>query len=35
LAPTELPIGILTAVIGVPFFLVILRRSSTGMVGLA
>jgi iron complex transport system permease protein len=35
LAPTELPIGILTAVIGVPFFLVILRRTATGMVGLA
>jgi iron complex transport system permease protein len=35
LAPAELPIGILTAVIGVPFFLVILRRSAMGMVGLA
>jgi iron complex transport system permease protein len=35
LAPTELPIGILTAVIGVPLFLVILRRSAAGTVGLS
>jgi iron complex transport system permease protein len=35
LAPAELPIGILTAAVGVPFFLVILRRSAMGMVGLA
>lgn len=33
LAPTELPIGILTAAIGVPFFLWVLRRSATGAVG--
>nr|WP_231974351.1 iron chelate uptake ABC transporter family permease subunit [Pseudonocardia sp. HH130630-07] len=33
LAPTELPIGILTAAVGVPFFLVLLRRSATGAVG--
>lgn len=33
LAPTELPIGILTAAIGVPFFLWALRRSATGAVG--
>lgn len=35
LAPTELPIGILTATIGVPFFLVVLRRSASGTVGLS
>ncbi|MEU5091260.1 iron ABC transporter permease [Streptomyces sp. NPDC021356] len=35
LAPTELPIGILTAAIGVPLFLVILRRSAAGTVGLS
>ncbi len=32
LAPTELPVGIVTAVIGVPFFIVLLRqRSQYGM----
>ncbi|MDZ7778607.1 MAG: iron ABC transporter permease [Gemmatimonadota bacterium] len=30
LAPTEIPIGVITAFIGVPFFLVLLRRSVTG-----
>jgi iron complex transport system permease protein len=35
LAPTELPIGILTAAVGVPLFLVILRRGAAGTVGLA
>ncbi|WP_108922000.1 iron chelate uptake ABC transporter family permease subunit [Mycobacterium montefiorense] len=35
LAPSELPIGILTAAIGVPVFLGILGRSRTGTVGLA
>lgn len=35
LAPTELPIGILTAAIGVPVFLVVLRRSAAGTVGLS
>ncbi|MGX2997879.1 FecCD family ABC transporter permease [Streptomyces sp. JNUCC 64] len=30
LAPTELPIGILTAAIGVPLFLMILRRGAAG-----
>ncbi|NUH40119.1 iron ABC transporter permease [Streptomyces samsunensis] len=35
LAPTELPIGILTAAIGVPLFLVILRRGAAGAVGLS
>jgi iron complex transport system permease protein len=35
LAPTELPIGILTAAIGVPLFLVVLRRSAAGTVGLS
>ena len=29
LAPTEIPIGVITAFIGVPFFLVLLRRSVT------
>lgn len=29
LAPTEIPIGVITAFIGVPFFLVLLRRSMT------
>lgn len=33
LAPTELPIGILTAAIGVPVFVYALRRSATGAVG--
>ncbi|OLT16995.1 ABC transporter permease [Pseudonocardia sp. CNS-139] len=33
LAPSELPIGILTAAIGVPVFLYVLRRSATGSVG--
>ncbi|WP_033292425.1 FecCD family ABC transporter permease [Amycolatopsis jejuensis] len=35
LAPAELPIGILTAAIGVPAFLLVLRRSPAGAVGLA
>lgn len=35
LAPTELPIGILTAAIGVPFFLLVLRRSAAGAVGVS
>ncbi|MFE0022223.1 FecCD family ABC transporter permease [Amycolatopsis sp. NPDC059021] len=35
LAPTELPIGILTAAVGVPVFLFVLRRSSAGVVGLS
>jgi iron complex transport system permease protein len=30
LAPTEIPIGVITAFIGVPLFLVLLRRSMTG-----
>jgi iron complex transport system permease protein len=30
LAPTEIPIGVITAFVGVPFFLVLLRRSLTG-----
>ena len=34
LAPTELPIGIITAAVGVPFFLVAVRRSHSGQVGL-
>ncbi|WP_326836389.1 iron ABC transporter permease [Amycolatopsis rhabdoformis] len=34
LAPTETPIGILTAVFGVPVFLLVLRRSATGTAGL-
>jgi iron complex transport system permease protein len=29
LAPTEIPIGVITAFVGVPFFLVLLRRSLT------
>jgi iron complex transport system permease protein len=29
LAPTEIPIGVITAFVGVPFFLVLLRRSVT------
>lgn len=29
LAPTELPIGVITAFVGVPFFLVLLRRGAT------
>lgn len=29
LAPTEIPIGVITAFVGVPFFLMLLRRSST------
>lgn len=33
LAPAELPIGILTAAIGVPVFVYALRRSATGAVG--
>jgi ABC-type Fe3+-siderophore transport system permease subunit len=28
-APAELPIGVITAVLGAPFFLVVLRRSRT------
>lgn len=35
LAPTELPIGILTAAIGVPLFLVILHRGAAGTMGLS
>lgn len=35
LAPTELPIGILTAAVGVPLFLLVLRRSAAGTVGLS
>lgn len=35
LAPTETPIGILTAVFGVPVFLWVLRRSATGTAGLS
>jgi iron complex transport system permease protein len=35
LAPTELPIGILTAAVGVPMFLYVLRRSAAGTVGLS
>ena len=27
LAPVEIPIGVITAVIGAPFFLILLRRS--------
>ena len=30
LAPTEVPIGVITAFVGVPFFLVLLRRSAGG-----
>jgi iron complex transport system permease protein len=30
LAPTEIPIGVVTAFLGVPLFLVLLRRSMTG-----
>lgn len=30
LAPTEIPIGVITAFVGVPLFLVLLRRSMTG-----
>ena len=29
LAPTEIPIGVITAFVGVPFFLALLRRSIT------
>jgi iron complex transport system permease protein len=29
LAPTEIPIGVITAFVGVPFFLLLLRRSLT------
>ncbi len=29
LAPTEVPIGVITAFVGVPLFLVLLRRSLT------
>lgn len=35
LSPTELPIGILTAAVGVPVFLYVLRRSAAGTVGLS
>ncbi|USX54023.1 iron ABC transporter permease [Lentzea sp. HUAS12] len=35
LAPTELPIGILTAAVGVPVFLVVLRRSSAMTTGVS
>ncbi|MBB4683154.1 FecCD family ABC transporter permease [Amycolatopsis jiangsuensis] len=35
LAPTELPIGILTAAIGVPLFLVLLRRGTAAKGGLS
>jgi iron complex transport system permease protein len=27
LAPTEIPIGVITALVGVPIFLILLRRS--------
>lgn len=30
LAPTEIPIGVVTALVGVPIFLVLLRRSAVG-----
>ena len=30
LAPTEIPIGVITAFVGVPIFLVLLRRSLVG-----
>ena len=30
LAPTEIPIGVITAFVGVPIFLVLLRRSLAG-----
>jgi iron complex transport system permease protein len=30
LAPTEIPIGVVTALVGVPLFLVLLRRSMAG-----
>jgi iron complex transport system permease protein len=30
LAPTEIPIGVITALVGVPLFLILLRRSMTG-----
>jgi iron complex transport system permease protein len=33
LAPTEVPIGVITAFVGVPFFLMLLRRSLTGTAG--
>jgi iron complex transport system permease protein len=29
-APVEIPIGILTAILGVPFFIVIFRRNMRG-----
>jgi iron complex transport system permease protein len=34
LSPTEVPIGILTAVVGVPFFVLAVRRGPSGQVGL-
>jgi iron complex transport system permease protein len=30
LDPTEIPIGVVTALLGVPLFLVLLRRSLSG-----
>ena len=30
LAPVEIPLGILTALVGSPFFIVLLRRSQAG-----
>jgi iron complex transport system permease protein len=30
LAPTEIPVGVVTAFVGVPLFLVLLRRSLVG-----
>ncbi|MFC3999047.1 FecCD family ABC transporter permease [Nocardiopsis sediminis] len=35
LAPSELPIGILTAVVGVPFFVIAVRRGGPGRTGAA
>lgn len=31
LAPTELPVGILTALVGVPVFVAVVRRPGTGV----
>jgi ABC-type Fe3+-siderophore transport system permease subunit len=30
MAPVEIPIGVITAFVGVPFFLLLLRRSLRG-----
>jgi iron complex transport system permease protein len=32
-APLEVPVGVVTALVGVPFFLVLLRRSYAGGAG--